>query len=79
MQPSPKPESRTYSDYETVDECMEGKKITSHLKNFFKFILINFKCYMFRDSFCIGAYLFNMHAVSCRSLGSAGVRVSSHD
>ena len=26
VQPSEKPETRTYSDYETVDECMEGIK-----------------------------------------------------
>ncbi|PFX18371.1 Protein enhancer of rudimentary [Stylophora pistillata] len=26
IQPSAKPESRTYSDYETKDECMEGRK-----------------------------------------------------
>jgi hypothetical protein len=34
IQPSQKPESRTYSDYESVNECMEGvcKIYEEHLK-----------------------------------------------
>lgn len=34
VQPGPKPESRTYSDYESVNECMEGvcKIYEEHLK-----------------------------------------------
>lgn len=34
VQPGPKPESRTYTDYESVNECMEGvcKIYEEHLK-----------------------------------------------
>merc|ERR1711946_84792 len=34
VQPGPKPETRTYSDYESVNECMEGvcKIYEEHLK-----------------------------------------------
>jgi hypothetical protein len=34
VQPTPRPESRTWSDYESVDECMEGicKIFEEHLK-----------------------------------------------
>lgn len=34
VQPSPRPETRTYSDYESVNECMEGvcKIYEEHLK-----------------------------------------------
>ena len=34
MQPGPNPETRTYSDYESVNECMEGvcKIYEEHLK-----------------------------------------------
>ena len=27
VQPTKRPEGRTYSDYETVNECMEGKLV----------------------------------------------------
>lgn len=27
VQPGPKPETRTFSDYESVNECMEGRLI----------------------------------------------------
>ena len=34
VQPTPRPESRTWSDYETIGECMEGicKIFEEHLK-----------------------------------------------
>ena len=34
MQPGPKPETRTYSDFESVNDCMEGvcKIYEEHLK-----------------------------------------------
>ncbi|XP_073971086.1 enhancer of rudimentary isoform X3 [Rhodnius prolixus] len=34
IQPGPKPETRTYSDYESINECMEGvcKIYEEHLK-----------------------------------------------
>ena len=42
VQPSPKPESRTYSDYESVNDCLEGKLTNRNKKKEKLFKLLKF-------------------------------------